>query len=160
MKIVHKALACVVRTVGGRQQLLIFDHLDGRFADPQDAVQIPKGTPEGSETIQAAAVRELKEESGVTMVRVLGTLPAREMKEWRGRRPPTGEVWWWHPVLMEPAAPIPDRWMQLADGNPSEVGLRFAFRWVDLDAAAGQLSVVFRPIVQALIEAVRIDRGE
>jgi 8-oxo-dGTP pyrophosphatase MutT (NUDIX family) len=50
----------VVRTEGGVERFLLISLRDGR------RWQLPKGHPEGNETASQAAVREVREETGVT----------------------------------------------------------------------------------------------
>jgi hypothetical protein len=45
-----KVLAYITRTRNGQTQLLVFDHGD----DPQAGTQVPAGTVEESETVEAA----------------------------------------------------------------------------------------------------------
>ena len=58
MKVVHKAVAAVVRDYGRGSELLVFRH-------PFAGVQLPKGTVEPKEAYAAAALRELHEDSGL-----------------------------------------------------------------------------------------------
>ena len=60
MNVVWKALAAVVRSEAGPTDVLVFRH-------PFAGVQLPKGTVEPGETIEAATLRELREESGLTL---------------------------------------------------------------------------------------------
>ena len=60
MKIVRKAVAVVLRPRDQATEVLVFRH-------PLAGVQIPKGTVEEDETIEAATLRELKEESGLVL---------------------------------------------------------------------------------------------
>ena len=69
MKVVHKAVAAVVREQGRGSELLEFRH-------PLAGVQLPTGTVEPEEAYAAAALRELHEESGLDLAlkpRPIGT---------------------------------------------------------------------------------------
>ena len=66
MFVKRKVLAYVTR--GG--ELLVFRHRDF----PEDGLQVTAGTIEEGEDPQDAALRELREESGLTDVRVVGFL--------------------------------------------------------------------------------------
>lgn len=57
----QKAVPIVLRKVEGQTEILLFDH-------PLAGTQLVKGSIEGGEAPEAAAVRELAEESGLTGV--------------------------------------------------------------------------------------------
>lgn len=105
--------ACAVVLSEGR--LLVFRH-------PTAGVQIVKGTIEPGETAEAAARRELAEESGLgaTGARICGRLDQAE-----------GPAW--HMVRCTVEGPLPDRWVhRCADDG----GLDLAFFWHPLAATA------------------------
>ncbi|HLE30393.1 MAG TPA: NUDIX domain-containing protein, partial [Anaerolineales bacterium] len=58
----HKVLAYITRRRNGRTQLLVFTHRDF----PEAGVQVPAGTVEPDEPVEAALFREVHEESGLT----------------------------------------------------------------------------------------------
>jgi 8-oxo-dGTP diphosphatase len=101
------------------QKLLVFDHADV----PDAGVQVPAGGVEMGETPAEAAVRELREESGLT----LGTPHFLAAYRWEAQTPErfTRQVC----SAFAFAAPddLPQTWIQQADGH------RFAFRWADLN---------------------------
>jgi 8-oxo-dGTP pyrophosphatase MutT (NUDIX family) len=68
---VHKVTAFVTRGEGPKRELLVFRH-------PRAGIQLPAGTVEPGEPIEAAVLREVQEETGLTgvvMIAALGTLP-------------------------------------------------------------------------------------
>jgi 8-oxo-dGTP pyrophosphatase MutT (NUDIX family) len=60
-------LAYITRNTGeGVTELLVFDHLDF----PEAGTQVPAGTVDGDESIEAALLREAEEETGLTGCRI------------------------------------------------------------------------------------------
>src|SRR3954468_14297639 len=70
MQTLEKVLAYVTRTRNGRTELLVFEHRD----QPAAGVQVPAGTVESGESIAAAVVRELEEESGLSALQPHGPI--------------------------------------------------------------------------------------
>lgn len=127
MKIVKKAVAVVMRPRDQATEVLVFRH-------PLAGVQIPKGTVENEETIEAATLRELEEESGLvlngepkfigTWQRVVGGGPNEDGPL---------EINEWHIGILKPDVQLPDQWTHDATGSPAEKGLRFEFYWLSVD---------------------------
>ena len=114
MSRVLKAVPVLLREKRGVLEVLAFRH-------PKAGLQIVKGTIEDGEPPEAAALRELKEESGVADARLVGSLGTSESIA-------DGEVW--HFFRCE-ADEQPVRWVfATADGN----GLIFSFFWHPLEA--------------------------
>jgi 8-oxo-dGTP pyrophosphatase MutT (NUDIX family) len=68
---VHKVTAFVTRGDGQERELLVFRH-------PRAGIQLPAGTVEAGEPIEAAVLREVQEETGLTGIVIiagLGTVP-------------------------------------------------------------------------------------
>lgn len=63
----QKVLAYLVRFSEGVPEVAVFDHVDA----PAAGTQVPAGTLEEGESLEAACLREVAEESGVTSARVL-----------------------------------------------------------------------------------------
>lgn len=129
MKTVVKVWPCLVRGAGADAELLVFDH-------PVQAagVQIPKGGHEAGEGLEAGALRELLEETGVSSCEVVRHLGRTERvmrggPHWDG--PPERQV---HEVfLLRPTIELPDTWEHRADGSEVERGLVFRCRWIRLE---------------------------
>ena len=145
MTIVEKAVAAVIRSVDGRPELLAFTH-------PKAGVQIPKGTIEPGESVGAATLRELEEESGLVLSDAM-----RRIGSWE-RTPPSrpDEIQHWHVSLLEAPAGLPERWEHSATGSPAEDGLIFAYHWLPVDAdLPNRLHPLFGPVCHMLLEALR-----
>ena len=128
MKLVHKAVAAVVRGDGAGAELLVFRH-------PLAGVQLPKGTVEPGETPAEGVLRELEEESGLRL-----EVQPHPIGEWRrvldgtfGERA-TGGVHLWHLFALDAPEGLPEGWTHDASGSPEEDGLRFEFHWLAIDA--------------------------
>lgn len=109
----NKACPVVLRRRDGRTELLAFEH-------PRAGVQIVKGTIEAGESLAAACVRELYEESG------LDAEPGRFLGRWGPGY--EDHVWGFHEML----APreIPDTWEHFTEDGG---GHTFRLFWHPLD---------------------------
>ena len=147
--ILHKAVACVVRGTPPHAELLVFDH-------PVAGTQVPKGTMEAGEEVVTAALRELREESGVADVeplRVLGSWARRVGAAAREEGVPERHDW--HVVLMRPTRALQESWSHIAVGSPEEEGLVFSYRWVRVDAdLASRLHPLFAEVAGLVVRHV------
>jgi len=145
VNIVLKACPCLLRRQGGRLQALAFVH-------PCGDRQVVKGTVEPGEDVEAAAIRELVEEAGITGARVVRLLGIIERRVGAG---PTEdgpeERHMWHVFLCRADGPLPDSWRQLAQGSDVERDLVFSFFWQDLPGDYRTYHPVFRQVL-ALLE--------
>ena len=117
----NKVLAYVVRTENHEHQLLVFEHAGA----PESGLQVPAGTVEPGEAIEAALWRELFEESGlqppqVSLVARLGIFP---QPEWGTTR---------HVFLLQAAASLPHTWQHIVSGGAEDNGMNFEYRWAAL----------------------------
>ncbi|MBO9576299.1 MAG: NUDIX domain-containing protein [Sphingobium sp.] len=140
MRTIDKAVAAVIRETDGRAQLLVFQH-------PTAGVQLPKGTIEPDESIALATLRELEEESGLTL-----DGPPHYIGTWE-RVVRAGETHPWHVSILQAPPGLPEQWEHSAVGSPEEDGLIFAFHWLDMDAALpGKLHPVFTDVSLMLLD--------
>lgn len=127
MKTVRKAVAVVLRPGATGHEVLVFRH-------PDAGVQLPKGTVEPQEMIEAAVLRELEEESGLdlrTQPEFIGTW----QRTVGGGPKEDGplEINEWHIGILRTDADLPDHWHHQAHGSPAEDGLIFKFFWIPVD---------------------------
>ena len=135
---VLKACPCVVVD----RQILAFKH-------PFAGLQIPKGSVEIDESIQAAILRELHEESGISAavlgekvgefecVIEAGSYNFTKRQEQR-----------WHLYLVIPAKPLPKRWTHAAFGSEAEDGLLFEYFWQPLTKAPAGFDPVYHRVIE------------
>jgi len=127
-----RVVVYVTRVVDGCVQLLVFDHRDV----PAAGTQVPAGGVHAGERVDAAARREVVEETGVDGVRVLGVLGVQQHPH-----PDTGE-----PrvsvVLHAETGHTTDSWVHTVAGDPrdGDSGLVFARRFTSLREARTQLA--------------------
>lgn len=129
MSVRSKVLAYVTRG----QELLVFRHRDF----PEAGLQVPAGTIEEGEEPQDAALREVREESGLTDVRVVSFLGRYIYDAPRH----AGEIHDRHIYHLKLTGPADDSWlhweMDPSDGGPP---IAFCFFWMSLDDPDLQLA--------------------
>lgn len=125
---IEKVCPVVLRTTAAGTSILVFRR-------PLAGTQLVKGTREAAETIEAGALRELAEESGIVAARVSMGLGSSATIV-------SGQLW--HFVLVEPG-PLPEAW---SFDTLDDLGHRFAFFWWRLADEPG--SDWDRVFVQAL----------
>lgn len=110
---VHKAVPVVLRRIGDRIEILMFRH-------PLAGIQVVKGTVEGGEPPDSAALRELREESGIAGAGIAEPIG-------RSTDIVSGECCHFYRCRIRD---LPDHWSHYAhDGG----GLDFEFFWQPLD---------------------------
>jgi 8-oxo-dGTP pyrophosphatase MutT (NUDIX family) len=132
MSTVDKVCPVVFRDAS-MQQILAFEH-------PQAGVQFVKGGVEPGETVRAAALRELEEESGIADSGILEDLGTWDS----GHR---GHVWSLQLCAFPPR--LPETWTHhcVEDG-----GHRLRFFWHDVNQTPGGN---WRPHYRRALEAIR-----
>jgi len=146
MKTVGKAVAAVLRTGETGREILVFQH-------PLAGVQLPKGTIEENEGTEAAALRELEEESGLALncnPMIIGKW-TRIVQDGRGQEDPL-EINEWHVAILQTSADLPNRWVHGAKGSPAEEGLLFEFYWLPVDQdLPASLHPLFEDVARMII---------
>ncbi len=117
----NKVLAYIARYRNGSTQLLVFTHRD----HPEAGVQVPAGTVEPGEAIEAALFREIWEESGLADVQLIRKLAEHEEAGWDNIR---------HVFHVTAPADTLDEWTHVVHGKGEDAGMVFEYRWADLRA--------------------------
>jgi 8-oxo-dGTP pyrophosphatase MutT (NUDIX family) len=123
--LIKKVVAYITRLRKGRPELLVFTHRDS----PDAGVQVPAGTVKPGESIEAALVSEVSEETGLEGLVVVGRLgvydyaapggPTVERHVYHVQAPKAVQGWW--------------EWLETGGGEmPDEEGYVFQFYWLDL----------------------------
>ncbi|MEW6420378.1 MAG: NUDIX domain-containing protein [Deinococcota bacterium] len=112
----REKVVCVV--VNG-PLVLVFEHEDA----PEAGVQLPAGGVEPGETPAEAAVRELREESGLSLSNPRHVISYR----WEAQLPERFTRQVCHAFAFTAPPHLPTTWTRQADGHP------FAFRWASLE---------------------------
>ncbi|ARQ68019.1 NUDIX hydrolase [Streptomyces marincola] len=123
--VVEKALSYVVRE--GR--LLVFRHVDHSWEEV--GVQVPGGSVRPGEAPEAAALREAREETGLSGLGVVRKLGVTEYDV----SPYRFEIQRRHVFHLEPARPVPERWLSREDHDGQREPHRFECFWIPLTAA-------------------------
>jgi 8-oxo-dGTP pyrophosphatase MutT (NUDIX family) len=125
--IANKVCPVVLRSIGSTVDVLAFEH-------PLAGYQLVKGTVEAGEALEAAALRELGEESGITSASVV-----RNIGTWSSGF--ENHVWAF--FQCQPADVLPEAWQHHA---PDDGGHAFRFFWHPLFAHAdpGNWHLLFR----------------
>ncbi|MCG2591513.1 NUDIX domain-containing protein [Ramlibacter sp. XY19] len=115
------------------------------FAHPLAGLQLVKGTIEPGETVEAAALRELREESGITQARIVQDLGSWDPDPGSPR---------WHFVVCAVDEALADHWThQAADDG----GHAFRFFWHPLaaDPAPEQWHAVYLDALKFLRDRIK-----
>jgi 8-oxo-dGTP pyrophosphatase MutT (NUDIX family) len=133
----RRRVACyVTRTSAAGLELLVFDHADDDPSEPS-GLQIPAGGMLAFESIDAAALREIEEESGLVGLRFERQLGAVET----GPHEPGGPSLTTYVHVSAPDAG-PQTWRHTVSGAGDDRGMAFICRWEPLplgfDLAPGQ----------------------
>ena len=126
MRTLHKVVAYIVREKSGRRELLTFTHRDF----PEAGIQVPAGTVEDGEEIEAGLRREVVEETGLHDFDIV-----REVATYNWVHPVTGNIHERHVFLIAAPTSTPDEWEWVeTDGGkkPKLEGYVFRYGWADL----------------------------
>lgn len=127
-----KACAIVVREIADQPSVLAFRH-------PLAGCQLVKGTITAHEPPELAAVRELREEAGVTATAVM------DLGTWHSQH--GDQVWSFH--LCRPSGDLPDSWTHWCEDDG---GHAFEFFWQPLSTDS---LVEWHPVHARALEFVR-----
>jgi 8-oxo-dGTP pyrophosphatase MutT (NUDIX family) len=131
---VHKVCPFIIRQKSARQEILVFRHPIG------NNVQFVKGTVEENEDLEAAALRELFEESGIENVYKI---------EFAGTQEIGNENQIWHFFRCFPQIELAESWTFFANDDG---GLYFSFFWFDL---AETPSEEWHPVFQEALSFIK-----
>lgn len=128
----NKACPVVLRTISENIEILAFQH-------PLAGKQLVKGTIEPGESLQAACIRELYEEAGLTAT------CAQCFGPWESTEP--NQTWGF--CRMACSGPLPDRWDHYTQDDGGHI---FQFFWQSLDE---QLDDDWHPLFVGAIDYIR-----
>lgn len=131
-KAVTKACVSLWRPAADGIEILAFKH-------PLAGSQLVKGTQDPGELIEATALREFQEESGLQLQQLGPSLGSIHLLLPGGAHQTEPlELQTWH-LFLEPAPVdlpgLAEQWLHQASGSPEEDGLSFDFFWQRLDKA-------------------------
>ncbi|KFN04088.1 NUDIX domain-containing protein [Bacillus clarus] len=118
-----KVYAYITREKEGVMQLLVFKHRDIQEA----GVQVPGGTVDEGETLEAAILREVQEESGLRHLCIESFLAdyiihVKEKQEYQKRH-------FFHVSLL---TDVKDTWEHIVSAGEEDQGLTFSYQWIDI----------------------------
>jgi 8-oxo-dGTP pyrophosphatase MutT (NUDIX family) len=124
---IRRRVACyVTRTSAAGLELLVFDHAEDDPSEPS-GVQVPAGGMLPFESIEAAALREVEEESGLVGLRFESQLGAAETAP----HEPGGASVTTYVHLSAPDTG-PRSWQHVVSGGGDDRGMTFICRWEPL----------------------------
>lgn len=104
------------------RELLVFAHQQL----PEVPIQVPAGTVDPGETPEAAVIREIWEESGLSAVRLERQLGVYDWVQ-------AGQVKRQYYFLLEAMTELPDRWQHSVQGQGLDAGLLFSYYWTGIE---------------------------
>ncbi|EOO26990.1 phosphohydrolase (MutT/nudix family protein) [Bacillus cereus BAG1X2-3] len=123
MLYMKKVYAYITREKEGVMQLLVFKHRDIHEA----GIQVPGGTVDEGETLEAAILREVQEESGLRHLCIERFLAdyiihVKEKQEYEKRH-------FFHVTLL---TDVKDTWEHIVSAGEKDQGLAFSYEWVNI----------------------------
>ena len=125
-RVTKEKVLCYVVSQG---RLLVFRHVD--YSYEEVGLQVPAGSIRKGETPEAAALREAREETGLTGFKIIRKLGVVEYDI----SPYRFEVQRRHVFHMDLTEPPPERWASQEDHDGEGEPTRFECFWVPLEAA-------------------------
>ncbi|MBJ8020852.1 NUDIX hydrolase [Bacillus cereus] len=118
-----KVHAYITREKEGGMQLLVFKHRDIHEA----GIQVPGGTVDEGETLEAAILREVQEESGLRHLCIERFLAdyiihMKEKQEYEKRH-------FFHVTLL---TDVKDTWEHIVSAGEEDKGLVFCYEWINI----------------------------
>jgi len=126
----HKALAYITRVNQGVKELLVFDHVKYPHVSPQ----VIKGSVDENETYIEAVVREVLEESGLSLACSPIHSGSFEYKELE-----SNQDWLIHVFVFETEENLLDTWEHIVSDGEEDKGLLFKFYWLPINEAKEKL---------------------
>jgi 8-oxo-dGTP pyrophosphatase MutT (NUDIX family) len=129
----RRVVCYVARTTGEGEQLLVFEHAADDPAHPS-GVQVPAGTMMPFESLSDAALREVREETGLTAMSYVDQVGAHEL----GLNDPGGPSLTNFVHLVASAPPVHgeggelQQWEHTVTGDGEDAGMVFRCRWEPL----------------------------
>jgi len=118
-----RVAAYVIRRLGDGIELLVFD-LEGI---PEMGTQVPAGGIRSTESRKEAALREVKEETGLDAVRVVTELGIIESPHPESGQSRQTSYW-----VLEAAEELPSQWRHVVASDDEDGGMVFLCRWEPL----------------------------
>jgi 8-oxo-dGTP pyrophosphatase MutT (NUDIX family) len=126
----EKVYAYITRQRGGRQELLVFSYVD----EPESGTQVPGGSLEPDETPAEGALREVREEAGLTAPSIIGHIGSFE---WYCE--PHQRIHLRHIYHVDAGQLLPEQWDVTIRSGDEDNGMRLHWRWMDLREATTSL---------------------
>jgi ADP-ribose pyrophosphatase YjhB (NUDIX family) len=126
-----KVLAYIIRERDGESEILVFRHRDF----PDAGVQVPAGTVEAGESLEAALHREIEEESGLNKLVIECEVTVRDFyspvhREWHKR----------HFFRLLAPENLPETYQHTVSDSEGDRSLVFCYAWWPLEKAARELA--------------------
>lgn len=122
------------------EKLLVFRHTD--FSYEEVGIQVPAGTVKEGENLEAAALREVQEETGYTTFKITSYLGTENFDMY----PTKDEVQERHFFRAEPTKELPERWVSKEEHDGKQPPTNFECFWVPLKSGhilqAGQSALL------------------
>jgi 8-oxo-dGTP diphosphatase len=130
---IEKVLVYLIRNRDNISELLVFEHLDF----PEAGIQVPAGTIKKGEGSEAAAMRELKEETGLATIKIEKFLGSFEYLHLHRNETHMRNVL----LASTEDKSIPALWVHTIEGDGEDSELRIKCYWVPVSNAKSLLVV-------------------